>query len=60
MAKLKLICPRCKREVVGWPLRRSDNCSPKHWVTCIRNLMTVISDAEKRGINVVIEEEENG
>jgi hypothetical protein len=31
-----MICPRCKREAVGWPLRRADRCSPKDWVRCLR------------------------
>lgn len=30
-------CPRCKREARGWPLKRADLCSPKHWVYCIRD-----------------------
>ncbi len=31
-----MICPRCKRPAVGWPLRRGDRCSPKDWANCIR------------------------
>ena len=31
-----MICPRCKREAVGWPLYRGDRCSPEYWVNCIR------------------------
>lgn len=29
-------CDRCKRETNGWPLKRADVCSPKHWARCIR------------------------
>lgn len=32
-----MLCPRCKREMVGWPLKRADVCSPKYWVSCIRS-----------------------
>ena len=32
-----LICPKCKREVNAWPLRRGAICSPPTWVRCIRN-----------------------
>jgi hypothetical protein len=31
-----VICPRCKREAVGWPLKRADVCSLKSWEVCIR------------------------
>jgi len=32
-----MTCPRCKREVRPWSLRRGAKCSPKDWVYCIRN-----------------------
>jgi hypothetical protein len=31
-------CPRCKRPAYGWPVKRPDTCSPKHWAHCIRNI----------------------
>ena len=36
-----MLCPRCKREAVGWPLRRADVCSPRDWAVCIREPETV-------------------
>lgn len=30
-------CDRCKRELSPWPLARGNKCSPKGWVSCIRN-----------------------
>lgn len=37
----RVICPRCKREAVGWPLKRRDICSPKDWIYCLREPNTV-------------------
>jgi len=31
-----MICPRCQREAIGWPLRRADVCAPKGWQYCLR------------------------
>lgn len=42
-----IICPRCKREVMGWPLWRPDLCSPKDWAKCIRNETDVILQLER-------------
>jgi hypothetical protein len=39
---MKIICPRCKREAVGWPLLRVDVCAPKYWVKCLREPETII------------------
>jgi hypothetical protein len=36
----RVICPRCRRVVDPWHLKRGNNgnlCSPKGWVNCIRN-----------------------
>jgi hypothetical protein len=30
-----LLCPICRRRIVGWPYQRSAHCSPKGWVNCI-------------------------
>jgi hypothetical protein len=38
-------CPRCRRPMVGWPLVRPDLCSPKGWVSCIRNPEAVAAKA---------------
>jgi hypothetical protein len=38
-----MICPRCGRQAVGWPLKRADVCSPKNWVDCIRNPEDIIA-----------------
>lgn len=32
-----LVCDRCGRQAVGWPLKRADVCSGPDWVYCIRN-----------------------
>ena len=40
----ELLCPRCQRVVTGWPVRRPDSCSPKHWAYCIRNREDVQRD----------------
>jgi hypothetical protein len=45
---MEVICPRCKRKAVGWPLRRKDLCSPKHWANCIREPSRIIELAEKK------------
>ena len=37
-----MTCPRCKREAVGWPLKRPDICSPKGWAYCIRDPEDII------------------
>lgn len=43
-----MICPRCKREATGWPLRRADLCSPRDWVNCIRNPEAIITKERER------------
>jgi len=43
----EVICPRCKRLAVGWPLKRADICSPKYWRNCIREPESVLT---KKGI----------
>jgi len=43
-----MICPRCKREAVGWPLVRPDYCSPKDWASCLRNPWDIYQAEEKR------------
>lgn len=47
----EIICPRCKRPVTGWLLKRADVCSPKDWATCIRQPEAVMkSPAWLRGL----------
>jgi hypothetical protein len=41
-----MICPRCKRVAVGWPLRRADVCAPKGWIHCLREPETIASKAK--------------
>lgn len=41
-------CNRCGREAVGWPLARADLCSPRDWVSCIREPESVVRVGEKR------------
>src|SRR3990167_2995857 len=43
-----LICPRCQREAVGWPLKRSDRCSPKTWAMCIREPAVIAAERAAR------------
>lgn len=38
---MSIICPRCKRAVRPWPLRRADVCSPPGWSLCIRNISPI-------------------
>jgi len=40
-------CPRCRRPVKPWPLRRADICSPDDWAVCIRHWPD-IAEAEGR------------
>jgi hypothetical protein len=46
--KGSLICPRCKRTVDQWPLKRGDVCAPKSWSVCIRTFDNVAADIQKR------------
>lgn len=41
-----VLCPRCNRPMVGWPIKRADICSPKYWANCIRNPRTAELDGE--------------
>jgi len=43
-----MICPRCKREVVPWPLKRADVCSEKRAWVCIRQFEDVAADIARR------------
>jgi hypothetical protein len=43
-----LICPRCRREVRPWPIKRYDVCAPKDWIYCIRTYPAVWRDLEKQ------------
>lgn len=48
-----MICPRCKREAVGWPLERGDRCSPPKWAKCIREPYNIRKEEElKRGQDI--------
>ena len=31
-----MTCPKCGRPLAEWPIYRGPRCSPKSWVTCIR------------------------
>ena len=42
-----MICPRCKREAVGWLLKRADVCSPKEWAHCLRELDAIAAKEAK-------------
>ena len=44
-----MLCPRCKREAVGWPWRRPDVCSPKTWASCIREPEAIMEKAGRCG-----------
>lgn len=45
--KGQLLCDRCGRPVVGWPLKRGgDICSPDQWVNCIREPQAVLNGLE--------------
>jgi hypothetical protein len=42
-----VICPRCKRKAVGWPLKRADVCSPKDWADCLRHPSVILNRQAK-------------
>lgn len=44
-----VICPRCHRKAVGWPLRRGDRCSPKDWAVCLREPAVILVAAQAKG-----------
>lgn len=43
-----VVCPRCLRAAVGWPLARRDLCAPPTWAVCLRNPETVLSKLTDR------------
>jgi hypothetical protein len=53
-----VICPRCQRQAVGWPLRRADRCSPKDWAKCLREPDNVRAVASERRAKLEAELEE--
>ena len=42
-----MTCPRCKREVRPWLLKRADVCAPKDWVVCIRQYEDIVKAATR-------------
>jgi hypothetical protein len=44
----EIICPRCKRPTLGWPLKRPDKCSEKRAVHCMRDPQAVLDDIARR------------
>jgi hypothetical protein len=38
-----VVCPRCGRVAVGWPLKRTDDCSIDRYNVCFRNPETIIA-----------------
>jgi hypothetical protein len=40
----EVICPRCKRPTMGWPLKRRDTCGGKDAVYCIRDPGAALAD----------------
>jgi hypothetical protein len=47
-AELEVVCPRCHRPAVGWPLERGDRCSPPDWANCIRDPATVLAQISQQ------------
>lgn len=43
-----VICPRCKRVAVGWPLKRGDVCAPKYYTYCLREPSVIRAKAAKK------------
>jgi len=35
--KIRIKCPKCKRDLHPWPVVRPAACAPDYWVNCIRN-----------------------
>ena len=44
----EVICPRCRKPAVGWPLRRGDRCGERGAVQCLRDPETVLADIVRR------------
>lgn len=38
-----VVCPRCNRPAIGWPLMRGDRCAPKNWGHCLRWTQDVVA-----------------
>lgn len=41
-----VICPRCRRVAVGWPLHRADVFSPSWWVHCLREPDAILAQQD--------------
>jgi len=48
-----MTCPRCKREVQEWPLKRGDRCAPADWVYCIRPREAVVERVVREVIDLL-------
>jgi hypothetical protein len=45
-----MICPRCKRLLEPWPLKRNDMCAPKDWKVCIRTVENVRAQERRQAV----------
>ncbi len=45
-----IVCPRCQREALGWPLRRADLCSPKGWAFCLREPEAIVAQQARQAM----------
>lgn len=55
-----IVCPRCKREAVGWPLRRLDKCSPQGWVVCLREPSVIGAEVRRPLMPLLRQSKETG
>jgi hypothetical protein len=44
----EVICPRCNRPALGWPLPRADRCSERRAVSCMRDPEVALTDIARR------------
>ncbi len=49
-----VVCPRCQREALGWPLRRADLCGPKDWAFCLREPEQIIAQQARQAMKETV------